>query len=392
LPDGCGVNLFEHVAAFAIQLRMNPIRLLSGLLAALAVFQFSAAAQSSRPMPRRPSIILVVADGLGAGDLSCYGQTQFQTPNLDKLAAGGIRFTHYSAGAAESSAAWADLMLGVGNTPTNTDVTLEPGDVTIAQLLKNSGYWTCLIGEWNLGGQFTTGSPWLHGFDEFAGYLTHDDALNDYSDFIWRYEPGSTNVDAPEFNGSEVVYANSGGKRGQYIPDWLTTLGLNFTKKHEPFYFNHFQPYFLVLHCSLPGNGNRRVLTDAPFSEEPWPQPEKNRAAMISRLDGYVGQLLERLDSIGQASNTVVFLTSDTVPRKTGGTDPKFFHENSPADSLRVPLIVRCPGKIPAGQVSGLDCSARDFLPTVAGVGLVQPPGNSDGASFLSVLYGPGPK
>jgi arylsulfatase A-like enzyme len=367
---------------------MKPIRLLSCLLAALAAFQFFAAAQSPHPMPRRSSVILIVADGLGAGDLSCYGQKQFQTPNLDKLAAGGIRFTHYSAGAAESSAACADLMLGVGNAPTNTDVTLGPGDVTIAQLLENSGYWTCLIGEWNLGNQFSIGSPWLKGFDEFAGYLTPDDAANAYSDFIWRYEPGRTNGMVATFNGPETVYENSGGNQGQYIPDWLTTLAMNFTKKYEPFYFNHYRPYFLVLHCSIPGNGNRVVPSDAPFSEEPWPQAEKNRAAMISRLDGYIGQLLEKLDTLGQASNTVVFFTSDTVPQKTGGTDPKFFRENSSPDSLRVPMIVRCPGKILPGQVSDLNCSARDFLPTAAGIGLVQPPGNIDGTSFLSVLLG----
>ncbi|HSY44060.1 MAG TPA: sulfatase-like hydrolase/transferase [Candidatus Acidoferrum sp.] len=371
---------------------MKPIRLLSCLLAALAAFQFSAVAQSAHPMPRRPNIILVVADGLSANDLSCYGQTQFQTPNLDKLAAEGIRFTHYSAGAAESSAACADLMLGTGSAPTNGDFTLGQADVTIAQVLKNSGYWTGLIGEWNLGGQSSIGSPWLKGFDEFAGYLTPGDAANAYSEFIWRYEHNPTNDSVAVFNGPEVIYDNTGGKQGKYIPDWQMTLAMNFTKKHQPFYFNHYQPFFLVLHYAIPGNGNRVVPTDAPFSEESWPQAEKNRAAAISRLDGYIGQLLQQLDKISQASNTVVFFTSDTVPRKADGTDPKFFHENSPSDSLRVPMIVHCPGKIPAGQVSDLDCSARDFLPTAAGIGLVQPPENSEGVSFLSVLLGQGSK
>lgn len=372
---------------------MKPIRLLSCLLMALwalAAFQFSAGAQSSHPMPRRSNIILIVADGLGAGDLSCYGQKQFQTPHLDQLAAEGVRFTHYSAGALESSAACADLMLGTGNAPTNGDITLGADDVTIAQLLKNSGYWTCLIGEWNLGDQSSAGSPWLKGFDEFAGYFSPEDAANAYSDFIWRYEPDGTNEAEADFNGREGVYANTGGKKSQYIPDWLMTISMNFTKKHQQFFYNHYQPFFLVLHCSIPGNGNRVVPTDAPFSEEPWPQVEKNRAAMIARLDGYVGQLLQQLDDIGQRNNTVVFFTSDTVPQKTGGTDPKFFHENSAPDSLRVPMIVRCPGKITAGQVSDVDCSARDFLPTAAGIGLVQPPKNIDGVSLLPVLYGQG--
>lgn len=371
---------------------MKPIRLLFGLLAVLAAFQSSATAQSSPPLPRRTSIIVIVADGLAAGDLSCYGQTRFQTPNLDKFAAEGIRFTHYTAGAAQSSAAFADLLLGNGQAPTNTAVTLGPGDVTVAQLLKDSGYWTGLIGEWNLGDQRSTGSPWMKGFDQFAGYFSSDPAVDDYADFIWRYEPARANSNVPAFNRPETVYANTSGKKGQYIPDWLMTLTMNFAKVRQPFAFNHYQPFFVVLHYSVPGNGNRAVPTDAPYSEESWPQAEKNRAAMISRFDGYVGQMVDKLNSLGEASNTVVFVTSDTVPRKEGGTDPKFFHENASPDSLRVPLLVRWPGQIPAGQVSDRDCSARDFLPTAADIGLVKPPDNIDGVSFLPVLLGQGAK
>jgi arylsulfatase A-like enzyme len=367
---------------------MKPIRWLSFFLAVLAAFQFSAAAQSSRPIPRRSNIILIVADGLGAGDLSCYSQTQFQTPNLDKLAAEGIRFTHYSAGAAVSTAASADLMLGIGNAPTNADFTLAPDDTTIARLLQNSGYLTCLLGEWNLGDQNSSGAPWRKGFNEFGGYFNPADAANPYSDFIWRYEPDRKDSGVAAFNGSSMIYDNTAGQNGKYIPDWLTTLSISFAKKHVPYNVNHYRPFFLELNYTIPGNGNRVVPTDAPFSEEAWPQPEKNRAAMVLRVDDYIGQLLEGLDKIGQASNTVVFFTSDTVPKKAGGTDPKFFQEIVPTNSLYVPMIVRWPGKIPAGQVSGLDCSARDFLPTAAGIGLVTPPKKVDGVSLLPALLG----
>jgi arylsulfatase A-like enzyme len=143
-----------------------------------------------------------------------------------------------------------------------------------------------------------------------------------------------------------------------------------------------------LLGCTIPGNGYRAVPSDAPFSEEAWPQPEKNRAAAIGRLDDDIGRLLEQLDKLHQTSNTVIFFTSDTIPKKGGGVDPQFFHEISSTNDLRLPMIVRWPGRIPAGQVSGLECSARDFLPTAATIALTQPPGKIDGTTFFSALFG----
>lgn len=365
---------------------MKPIRLLSCLLTAVAAFQLSASAQSPAPMPRRPNIILIVADGLAAGDLSCYGQTQFETPNLDKLAATGVRFTHYSAGAANSSPADAALMLG--KYAGTNDVTLAPGDTTIARLLKDTGYFTSAIGEWNLGDEGSGGAPWLQGYDEFAGFFSKADAANAYAESFWRYECNPVQNDLQAYNGTEAIYANTGGKKVQYLPDYLVTLATTFVNKHQPFKFNHFRPFFLTLNYTIPGNGNRVVPTDAPYSEEPWPQPERNRAAMISRLDDNLGALFQKLNDIGQSSNTVVFFTSDTVPKKIGGTDPLFFNEIVPANSLYVPIIVSWPGKIPAGQVSDINCSARDFLPTAAALGLAPTPENIDGLSLVPALFG----
>jgi len=370
---------------------MKPIHLLSCMVAALAALAVSAAAQS-HPLPRRPNIILILANGLSASDLSCYGQTEFQTPNLDKFAAGGIRFTHYSAGAPESSPARAALMTGRDISAAANDVTLTPSEITIAQLLQASGYFTSLIGEWDLGGEGSSGAPWLKGFDEFAGYFNSDDAADAYAQSIWRYECDPIHNNLQVYNGTEAVYANGGGQKMQYIPDFLTTLAMTFTKKHQQQWYTHYRPFFLVLSCPIPGNGNREVPTDAPFSEEPWPQPEKNRAAMIARLDNNIGELLKQLDTIGQTTNTIIFFTSDTVPKKAGGIDPKFFHENPSPDGLSVPMIVSWPGKIPSGQVSDLSYSARDFLPTVADIGLVAPPGKIDGVSFLPALFGRGSK
>jgi arylsulfatase A-like enzyme len=372
---------------------MTLFRFFLSLSPALAFFPFLSRAQSPPPLPRRANIILIVADGLGIGDLSCYGQTMFQTPHLDQLAAQGVRFTNYSAGAAAASPARASLMLGEDAAPlpqrdVDTGVPLSPGDVTIAQILKSSGYYTGLIGEWNLGDEHSAGAPWLKGFDEFAGDFSPEDARNVYADSVWRYDPHRLHLNQPYvFNGPETIYQNAGGKKAAYLPDRFMGWAMTFAKSHAPAWYNDHQPFFLVLNETIPGNGNRAVPTDAPFSEEPWPQPEKNRAATIARLDDDIGSLLQGLEQIRQASNTVIFLTSDSVPKKGGGVDPKFFHENS-GDTLRVPLIVHWPGKIPPGQVCGLPCSARDVLPTVTAIALVEPPAKIDGVSFLPALLG----
>src|SRR5215469_1100054 len=368
---------------------MKLLRILFTAAFALAAFQFSAAAQS-RPLPRRLNIILIVADGLAAGDLSCYGQTQFQTPHLDQLAAGGIRFTNYLAGGVAGSSARGALMTGKnGSLLPESEYSLASGDITIAQILKSSGYNTCLIGEWNLGDENSAGAPWRQGFNEFAGYFDSADAQNAYPDYLWKYDETANLAEnrSQVFNGREMLYYNTGGKRGLYVPDSFLEWTINYAKDHQPDQFNHYRPFFVVVDETVPGNGNREVPTDAPFSEEVWPQAEKNRAASISRLDDDIGKLLKQLKDLGEASNTVIFFTSDTVPKKGGGVDPKFFRENSGPEDLRVPFIIYWPGGIPAGQVSGVKCSARDFLPTAAALALANPAEKIDGSSLTPFLF-----
>lgn len=368
---------------------MKPFRVLFCALLGLAAFELSAAAQSL-PMPRRPNIILIVADGLGAGDLSCYGQSKFQTPHLDQLAAEGIQFTNYTAGGASSAAARAALMLGKNTSYLpDADYALTGNDMTIAQMLNNSGYSTCLIGEWNLGAETSVGAPWRQGFQEFAGYFDPTDCKNAYPDYLWKYdETRAADGNDTVFNGREMLYYNTGGKKEMYVPDSFVQWTVNFAKHHKLDRFNHRHPFFIVLNETIPGNGNREVPTDAPFSDEPWPQAERNRAAAIARLDDSIGRLINQLGTFDQVSNTVIFFTSDTVPKKDGNVDPKFFHENAGTDDLHVPFIVSWPGRIPAGQVSGVNCSARDFLPTAAAIGFVQPPEHVDGVSLLPVMFG----
>ena len=130
-------------------------------------------------------------------------------------------------------------------------VPLAADDITVAQALKQSGYHTGLIGEWDLGGDGTSGAPWNKGFDEFAGYFDPADAANYYADYIWRYAPRSilnpTNHQREDFIGREMLYPNTGGKQGQYVPDLLAKAALNFVKNNQPDRFNHYRPFFLLV-------------------------------------------------------------------------------------------------------------------------------------------------
>lgn len=369
---------------------MNRLRILFLVLSAVAAVQCSVPAQA-RPLPRRLNIILVVADGLAAGDLSCYGQSQFQTPHLDELAAGGIRFTNYRAGGLTGAPARAALMLGLDTADrSDANFSLASRDVTIAELLKQSGYNTCLIGGWELGDENSPGAPWRQGFSEFAGYFDPADAQNVYPDYVWKYDErfNPAGNGRKVFNGREMLYDNTGGKKQEYVPDSFVKWTINYATNHKPDRSNDYRPFFIAVDETIPGNGDREVPTDAPFSEEPWPQPERNRAATIARLDDDIGRLLSQLQGTGESSNTVIFFTSDTAPEKGGGVDPKFFHENSGPDDLRVPFIVYWPGGIPAGEVSGVRCSARDFLPTAAALALVPPPKTIDGTSLVPAIFG----
>ena len=398
-------------------------RLCRALILPALLLEFSANAQSlvssntALPaIPRRASIILVVADGLGYGDLICYGQTNLQTPNLVKLAAEGTRFTSCYAGDAASSPARAALMLGKDSghlrQRADADIALAPDETTVAQMLRQSGYHTGLIGEWNLGDEHSSGAPWEKGFDEFAGYFDATDAENFYADYMWRLVPNETydesyndpinghwrqwnKADGSPLPGKEMIYANTRGKN-QYIPDLLTQAALKFIQINQPDKFNRFQPFFLALNYKIPGDGKGQVPTDAPFSEEKWPQLAKDKAAMIARLDGFIGQLEEQLQRLGMTNNAAVFFTSDTGPQQ-GGVDPKFFQSAGTfrggrgelyEGGLRVPLIVHWPGTIYAGGVNDTPVAAWDIAPTLLDIAFAKPTTNFDGISLLPALSG----
>jgi arylsulfatase A-like enzyme len=360
------------------------------------------------PAERKPSIIFILADDLGYGDLGCYGQTKIKTPNLDKLAAEGMRFTSFYAGSTVCAPSRCALMTGLHTGHAlvrgNALVALRPQDLTVAELLRAGGYRTALIGKWGLGNPDTTGVPQKKGFDEFLGYLDQVHAHDYYTDYLWRYDP---RTDAkPGYDGRVEFPENRDGKLGMYMDDVFNTAALRFVSNNKPDKLNHFRPFFLYLAYTIPHANNEEgqrtgngmdVPSDAPYSDQPWPQTEKNKAAMITRLDTYVGQLLDKLKELKMDENTVIFFSSDNGPHKEGGVDPSFFHSGGPLrgikrdlydGGIRVPLIVRWPGEIKAGTTNDQPWAFWDFLPTAADIATTKVPEKIDGISMLPTLLG----
>jgi len=377
-----------------------------GLAAASLLFSSFGHAASVAPAPvRKPNLIFILADDLGYGDLGCYGQTKIKTPNIDRLALEGIRFTSCYAGSTICAPSRAALMTGMhsghnGIRGNVHNLALAAQELTVAEILKQAGYHTCLVGKWGLGEEGSTGVPNKQGFDEFVGYLDQTHAHDYFTDYLWRYDPRTG------FEGKETLLENSGGKRTLYTHDLFTTAALNFVRINKPDALNHYRPFFLYLAYTIPhanneegqrsGNG-MQVPSDAPYSAEPWPQPEKNKAAMITRLDADVGRLMDKLKELKMEEDTVVFFSSDNGAHKEGGVDPKFFQSSGALrgmkrdlyeGGIRVPMIVRWPARIKPGVVNDQVWAFWDFLPTAAEIALVKPPEKIDGISMLPTLTG----
>lgn len=381
---------------------------LSGIAAACPAAQTIA---NLPPAPSRPNIILILADDLGYGDLSCYGQTRFATPNLDKLASEGIRFTDFYAGSTVCSPSRATLMTGrhTGHVTIRGNAagtTLQPGDPTLASVLKNSGYRTCLVGKWGLvNNENQPGLPERMGFHEVFAYLSNSDAHDYYAEHLWRYDPPNP-LRTNAFAGWVQFPENGGDRKGLYLPDQFTQSALNFVNYAKPDQFNRYRPFFLFLSYNIPhannaegrrtGNG-MQVPSDAPYSSEPWPAPEKNKAAMITRMDGDIGKLVARLKELKLDETTLIVFTSDNGPHKEGGVDPKFHNSSGPfrghkrdltEGGIRVPLIARWPERIKPGQVSDFIAANWDLLPTFAELARTAAPKEIDGISLVPLLTG----
>ena len=361
-----------------------------------------------------PNIILIVADDLGYGDLGSYGQTQIQTPNLDRMANEGMWFTQFYAGSTVCAPSRAVLMTGQnvghtrvrGNAGNNDEMkqSLRDEDVTLAEVAQKADYRTALVGKWGIGEIDEPGFPLEQGFDQFFGYLNQTHAHNYYPEFLWRNRD-TVRLD----NVVQAVpreYASfTGGYATQkvaYSPDLLTEEALDFIEENQQ------EPFFLCLTLTVPhannearGKGMEVAGGETPdygaYADKDWPEAQKGTAAMITRMDRDIGRMLDALQEYGIEENTLVLFTSDNGPHREGGNDPDFFDSNGPLrgikrdlyeGGIRVPLIAYWPSHVPAGTTSDHISYFGDMMATFAELMDVTPPEDIQSISLVPTLLG----
>jgi len=353
----------------------------------------------------RPNIVLIQADDLGYGDLSSYGQASFRTPSLDRLAAEGIRFTQYYAGSTVCAPSRAALMTGLhtGHTSIrgNLEVPLPAADVTVAMALHDAGYRTAAIGKWGIGNAGTAGEPNKKGFDYSFGFLDQRHAHRQYTDHLFRNgERYPTDID------------------NDYVNDLFTRETLSFIEVADP------RPFFIYLNYTVP-HAELRAPEDSMrqwrgrFPETPFvnekgdatptgtdaevapyrsqPTPKAAFVAMITRMDRDIGAIAERLRTKGIDRTTLLMFVSDNGPHEEGGAAPQYFKSSGGLrgikrdlyeGGIRVPMIARWTGTIPAGRVSAHPWSHWDLFPTLAELAGAKTPPRLDGMSMVRALRG----
>jgi len=355
-----------------------------------------------------PNLIWLMADDLGYGELGSYGQQIIRTPHLDRMAHEGLRFTQFYAGATVCAPSRSVLMTGEhhgrtrvrGNAgPANPRAqALRAEDVTVARVLQGAGYATALIGKWGLGdvGAAESGLPRRQGFDYFFGYLNQVHAHNHFPDYLWRNEE---KIALP--NQVTPVGAAGGGYAEDgvlYADDLFADEALKFIANHQT------RPFFLYWSPVIPhaNNERNRELKDGahvpdygPYAREDWPVQDQGHAAMITRLDSYVGRLLEQLRQLDLAERTLVIFTSDNGPHNESSHNLDRFQPSGPFrgikrsltdGGIRVPTIAWWPGRITAGRVSGHVAYFGDWFATACELAGTPTPAGLDSISFVPEL------
>ncbi len=306
----------------------------------------------------KPNIIFILADDMGIGDAGCYGQKWIQTPNLDRLAAEGIRFTQAYAGTTVCAPSRCALMTGrhIGHAAIRANRELAPegqeplpaGTFTVAQLCKNAGYATAAFGKWGLGFVDSSGAPDRMGFDTFFGYNCQREAHHYYPNHLWR------NHERIPLDGKT------------YAHDFIAGEALAWLRAHAK------ERFFLYVPFTIP-HPLFEVPDLGPYTNAPWPDAQKKYAAMLTRMDASIGQIMALLQELKIDDQTLVFFSSDQGADNPGVL--KTFHSNGPfrgikrtmyEGGLRVPMVARWPHQIPAGVVNSTPWAFYDFLPTVS--------------------------
>lgn len=361
---------------------------------------------------RKPNIVLIMADDLGWAELGSFGQTKIRTPHLDALAAAGTRVTQHYAGAPVCAPSRSVLLTGQhsGHTVVRNNweaggwgehepegqFPLPAGTTTLGTLLQSAGYATAAIGKWGLGGPGSTGAPDRQGFDLFYGYLCQRVAHNLYPTHLWR------NDRREDLPGN--VWGNHVGQT--YSHDLMAEEALRFVDEHadEPFFL--YLPFHIPhLALQVPEDSLAEYVgqwDDPPYEGGkgylPHPTPRAAYAAMVTRMDRDIGRLVARIEALGLAQDTLFVFTSDNgATYDVGGADSPFFGSHGEfrgakgrvyEGGLRVPLIVRWDGRVPAGAVSDQQGALQDWLPTLFAAAGVPAPADTDGIDLLPGLRG----
>ncbi|WP_083649327.1 sulfatase-like hydrolase/transferase [Salaquimonas pukyongi] len=343
-----------------------------------------------------PNLIVVMADDLGYGDLQPYGQTRFATPVLQQMADEGVLLTDFYSGSTVCHPAREALLRGrhAGRISRqgNSQKPLKESDVTIAEVLRDSGYKTAMIGKWALGNAGSGGEPNYHGFQHWFGLLSPGG--------IRRYFPSNL-----ERNGVTVSFPDNFGDRGaSYTNHQLRNEAIEFIGKNRGTPFFIYLPLFLP-HADITAPADTIEEFSGRFPETPYPgghyvaQPQPNAAfaAMVTEIDRTMEALFGALAKAGIDNNTLVIFTSDNGPVAVGGRDPEFFNSagglrGAKRDlyegGIRVPFIARWPGHIPAGRTSALPASFEDIFPTILDLAGLPESNSTTGRSIWPALSG----
>lgn len=361
---------------------------------------------------KSPNVIFIMADDLGYGDLGCFGQTIIQTPNLDRMAADGMKFTDFYAGSTVCAPSRCVLMTGkhlghcrVRGNGRGPEQALQPADYTVAELFKDAGYATALIGKWGLGDvrpETLVGMPNRQGFDYFYGYANQVHAHNYYPEFLWRNEEKVPlqNVVQPAPNNYGGFQGGAATKRVDYSHDLFAEEALEWISDHKD------QQFFLYLPLTIPhaNNEGTRMFKDGAevpdygiYNDKDWPAQDKGQAAMITRMDKDIGRMLELLKTLCIDKNTLVIFTSDNGPHDEANHDTTRFNPSGPLrgmkrdlyeGGIRVPTIAWWPGTIAAGTVSDHIGYFGDLMATAAELTGQPAPKDLDSVSLVPTLTG----
>ena len=335
---------------------------------------------------QKPNVIYILADDLGYGDVGYNGQELIETPELDKLAHNGMRFTNHYCGNAVCAPSRASLLMGQhpghayirSNSPGYPDgQTPIPADSeTLGKLMQRAGYKTACIGKWGLGGFHDKGNPNKQGFDYFYGYTDQVLAHNYYPKYLWQ-------------NGKKQFLDNGNGKQNDYSHDLFTEKAISFIKQNKN------EPFFLYLAYTIP-HLKLQVPDLAQYKDKEWPENMKIQAAMISRMSRDVGVIAELLESLGLDKNTLIMFNSDNGAHGKAGTEA-FFKPSGKLrgikrmmydGGIRSPMFAHWPGTIEAGSVSKHISAFWDMLPTFSELTGEPINGCTDGISMLPTLLG----